>query len=198
MIPEEWQSAWAASRDLNARMHRHGVSTFKHAWFVAIPFVVGAGIGYIGADEISSWLARSALTLAGIFAGFTVTLILFTGRAEKTDGLVLEALEDYIAKVEYLLWSQIRTLNAFVLLALCCILWIVVDGSSIGAAVREWSSAALVGALALSMSRLMLLPYQIYEVHRFVLLSTLEANRRAISAQIDERRKTRNGLKAIP
>lgn len=182
LVPDEVQSAAAAAMQMLRVVTQTSFFWLKHAIAAGIPIAIGAGVGYWLSsfemvpqriDAIRS-VVTGILTFVAVLAGFMVTLMLFTGRTDGAKSLRVDAAELYVEKVTYLLFSQALTLAIHLLCALCCIAWLMLQGSD----VVDWAERALLiatfGLLALSMLRALLLPLQIYEVHHFELRSVVD------------------------
>lgn len=183
VVPDEIQSAKHAASELVKV-----ASKTSHFWlkqFVAsvLPLVAGGVTAYLVLSKASvqsspeglDSVVSSILTLASVLAGFMVTLMLFTGRTTGTSSLTVDQLPRYIDKITYLIFSQAFTLFILIFTSMLCIMWMVISSET-----TAWSpyiiifGAVISGFIVLSLLRVILLPFQIYEVHRFELDSIYE------------------------
>lgn len=172
LIPDEWQSAPALIRSMVSVVGETSHAVTKHIAGMLLPFFLGFLIGsYLPLiDTVEAGkLVRGILTVAGILAGFMVTLMVFTGRTEKTDLLDYESAKKYRNKVIYLLWSQTLTLFANVATVIAAIIWFYVTTICDDSQVLVTLTSTLFGFLAIALSRSILLPLQIFELHQFTL-----------------------------
>lgn len=174
LIPDEWQSLPALARDLSKTVCATSHAFLKQVVGFALPFSMGMVLGYHVAPlspESGAALVRGLLSFSGLLSGFMVTLMLFTGRTEKAESLSLEAAKTYREKVIYLLWSQTQTLAFGLLTALLSIAWMVTDDTVI---LHAGITIALFGFFGVAVTRLVLLPFQIFDLHQFALDQMVE------------------------
>ncbi len=189
-VPDEWQTIPELARQISAIVGQTSHAKFKQIVGFLAPFLVGASLAYISTPldlAAGAVVVRGALTLSGVLAGFMVTLMLFTGRAEKTDSLSLEAAQEYRGKVFYLLWSQTQTLVLSVITAMLALLWLFVAGTKVNFLI-DGVTVALFGFLCVSFLRVFLLPFQIFDMHKFALDRMVDEKR------LEENKLARKGL----
>lgn len=176
-IPDEWQSAAAAARDI-----RELVSRTTHAWFkiavgVGVPYAVGIALAVPAVPAVSGDFVTAAIAVLGILSGFLMSLMLFTGRLAGSETLTFEQAQQFRDKVLYLLWSESVTLLNYVLTLGLAALWYIVTGSqtrNTGLIVE----VLFLGGLFVSVLRSAALPYQVIEMHSFSLNALVDAKRR--------------------
>jgi len=192
LIPDEWQSLPALLRQILGIVGKTSHAYLKMLVGFALPFAAGSALGLYAipmTPSTSEALIRGVLSFAGLLSGFMVTLMLFTGRTEKTDSLSLEAAREYRDKVIYLLWSQTQTLVFSLTTALMSVLWMLAESRS-NSLMLEILTVGLFGFLAVALVRTVLLPLQIFDLHQFALNMMVsekaDALRKTIAEQKDE------------
>ncbi|PWV61636.1 hypothetical protein C7443_10564 [Plasticicumulans acidivorans] len=180
ILPSDWVSADAARREMEKQAAM--ADSFFSRWIVAffLPLLFGSLIGYFGPPVNKDFVA-ALVSAVGVLAGFTVTMMLFTGRMPGSEQLSIESTVDYVDKICYLLRSQCAALMSMFFTLLVCGLWLIFDGvkaapwSDLSPMIQRSSGIFLIGLLFLTSTKVILLPYQIYELQRF----TLEQLKRA-------------------
>lgn len=122
---------------------------------------------------LSNAVSSSMATIT-VLAGFTVTLMLFTGRTSNTQSLTADTAQTYVDKVTYLLFSQALTLLLHVLSIISCLIWILIQSLQQEQLASPIMLSLTAGLILLSLLRTLLLPLQIYDVHQFELSGMVE------------------------
>lgn len=185
IVSDEIQSAMDAGHEMLST-----VTTTSHFWLkqavaIFVPILLGAFVSYflIAAfitepepeqlKNLSSTVSNG-MTVITVLAGFTVTLMLFTGRTSNTKSLTADTAREYSDRVTYLLFSQSLTLVIHVVSIAACLSW-----SFMQALEQEQLASPIMlsftgGLVFLSFLRTLLLPLQIYDVHHFELSAMVE------------------------
>jgi len=193
-IPDDWQSATKARSDIIQQSKQPQNGKAKQIVAFVIPIITGALIGIYSYPFIKKDVIVAIITISGVLAGFVITLMLFTGRVSGSDSLDYEASIAYRAKITYLLWSQLNTFGSYIITVLICIAWIAIteNGARLSNTHSDYHislnvlSVIVTSFTALSMVRTYLLPYQIYEVHKFSLDALVKSKEKEINYSIDD------------
>lgn len=192
LIPEEVRNAKQISNELKEIANSASSNKAYIGWnFIILAF--GCLIGYAGSIFIDDNLLNAVIALSGIIVGFTITSMLFSGRSQHITKLTYEQTALYAHKTRYMLMSQINTLFAFLMCLLFCILSMIALKS--GALEKSIVTAIASGFLTLGCYRVMLLPFQIYEVHSFALDNLVAEAQKEIEDNLKS--KTQERLKII-
>jgi len=174
--PDEWVSATRSLVDMYSTASKTNRAGLKLVMSIGLPAAVGLILGFLFTPGLlpssAGGFAKGILPFAGILAGFVVTLMLVTGRTDKADKLDFEDAQEFRDKVIYLLWSQALTLLSHMGTAIVAIIVLIADAGSSNWAL--WVTVPILfAALTVSLTRTLLLPLQIFELHRFVLDMTI-------------------------
>lgn len=186
LIPDDWLSAARAAHDMGRVVRNTSYATTRRVIGFGLPMLIGVVIGIIFHAKISSNISESVLTLSGVLAGFVVTQMLFTGRVAGAELLGFEDVKEYAEKIIYLLWSQVLTLMVYLATALVALGHMTVDDKT-PEVIGLMLSALLIGFLSVAIIRTVLLPYQIYEIHRFSLNALIHEKEKLVNEE--KRRK---------
>jgi len=196
LIPEEVRNAKQISNELKEVANSASSNKAYIGWNLIV-MVLGACIGFLGASYIDDSLLNAAIALSGIIIGFTITSMLFSGRSQYLTKLTYEQTALYAHKTRYMLMSQINTLFAF----LMCLIFSMLSMVAIKSGLLDKVVMIVVasGFLTLGCYRIVLLPFQIYEVHSFALDNLVAESREEfeddVKAKTQERLKALNGIK---
>ncbi len=196
LIPEEVRNAKQISNELKEVANSASSNKAYIGWNLIV-MVLGACIGFLGAGYIDDSLLNAAIALSGIIIGFTITSMLFSGRSQYLTKLTYEQTALYAHKTRYMLMSQINTLFAF----LMCLIFSMLSMVAIKSGLLDKVIMIVVasGFLTLGCYRIVLLPFQIYEVHSFALDNLVAESREEfegdVKAKTQERLKALNGIK---
>lgn len=179
-VSDEIQSAMDAGQQMFGVVTQTSYFWLKQAIAIFIPIISG----YL----ISKWLIQtfilsvnqeklnnlstavgSSMAVITVLAGFTVTLMLFTGRASSTKSLTADTAQTYVDKVTYLLFSQALTLVLHVISIVSCLTWIFIQSLHKDQLASPFILSITAGLIFLSLLRTLLLPLQIFDVHQFEL-----------------------------
>ena len=166
LIPEEVRNAKLVSDELG-KVARTGSSNAAYlSWNVSI-LGLGGVLGYLGSSFVDDNLLNAIIAFAGVIIGFVITAMLFSGRSQYLTKMTYEQTLLYAHKTRYMLMSQINTLFAF----LMCLLFSVLTMVSIKSGYLHAPTALVFasGFFVLGCYRILLLPFQIYDVHSFAL-----------------------------
>lgn len=166
LIPEEVRNAKLVSDELG-EVARSGTSNTAYLCWNALVLVVGGVPGYFGASFVDDNLLNAIIAFSGVIIGFVITAMLFSGRSQYLTKMTYEQTLLYAQKTRYMLMSQINTLFSFLMCLLFCILTMV--SSKSGFLHQPTAVAFSAGFFVLGCYRVLLLPFQIYDVHSFAL-----------------------------
>lgn len=166
LIPEEVRNAKLVSDELGEVARTGSSNTAYLSWNVSI-LVIGGVLGYLGSSFVDDNLLNAIIAFAGVIIGFVITAMLFSGRSQYLTKMTYEQTLLYAHKTRYMLMSQINTLFAF----LMCLLFSVLTMVSIKSGYLHAPTALVFasGYFVLGCYRILLLPFQIYDVHSFAL-----------------------------
>lgn len=196
LIPEEVRNAKQISDELKAVANSASSNKAYVGWnFMVLAF--GAVVGLLGFRFIDEGLLNASIAFSGIIIGFTITSMLFSGRSQYLTRLTYEQTVLYAHKTRYMLMSQINTLFAFIMCLLFCMLSMIAIKS--GVLERSIVTAIASGFLMLGCYRVILLPFQIYEVHSFALDNLVAESQKEVAEEVkaktQERLRLLEGLK---
>ncbi len=142
---------------------------------MVLPFLVGGLISVEVHTYLDSLHVRSLMAFFGILSGFTITLMLFTGKVDEVNQLDVDDMREYRSKVIYLLWSQTKSLFVYIIAIGVCFIWLLCR-EALGESKADMDiftlnafNVSIFGLVVLSICRISLLPFQIFEVHKFSL-----------------------------
>jgi len=192
LIPEEVRNAKQISDELG-EVARTGSSNAAYlCWNVAV-LIVGGIVGFFGSTFVDDNLLNAVIAFAGVIIGFVITAMLFSGRSQFLTKMTHEQTLLYAHKTRYMLMSQINTLFAFLMCLLFSVLTMVAMKSGFLHAPTALVFAS--GFFVLGCYRILLLPFQIYDVHSFALENLIADSSENTSANI--RSKTADRLKLL-
>lgn len=198
LIPEEVRNAKLV-RDELADVAKSGSSNGVYlAWNLAV-LVVGGVLGYFGSGFVDDNLLNAVIAFDGVIMGFVITAMLFSGRSQFVSKMSYEQTALYAHKTRYMLMSQMNTLFSFLMCLLFCVLTMVASKakaqgllpSSVVTVLVVMSSAFF----ALGCYRVLLLPFQIYDVHSFALSNLVADSKESVSKDI--KAKTEDRLRLL-
>lgn len=166
LIPEEVRNAKLVSDELKDVAQSASSNVAYIGWNFLI-LAGGAALGFFCASFVDDNLLNAVIAFNGIIIGFIITSMLFSGRSPYLTKLSYEQTLLYAHKTRYMLMSQINTLFSF----LMCLLFSVLSMVAIKSGVLDRGVVVLLasGFFALGCYRIILLPFQIYDVHSFAL-----------------------------
>ncbi|UWS68394.1 hypothetical protein [Pseudomonas mosselii] len=198
LIPEEVRNAKLV-RDELADVAKSGASNGVYlAWNLAV-LVIGGALGYFGSGFVDDNLLNAVIAFDGVIMGFVITAMLFSGRSQFVSKMSYEQTALYAHKTRYMLMSQMNTLFSFLMCLLFCVLTMVASKakaqgllpSSVVTVLVVMSSAFF----ALGCYRVLLLPFQIYDVHSFALSNLVADSKEDVSKDI--KAKTEDRLRLL-
>ncbi|MDT8907060.1 hypothetical protein [Pseudomonas prosekii] len=192
LIPEEVRNAKLISDELG-EVARTGSSNAAYLCWNITVLVVGGVLGFLGASFVDDNLLNAIIAFAGVIIGFVITAMLFSGRSQYLTKMTYEQTLLYAHKTRYMLMSQINTLFAF----LMCLLFSVLTMVSIKSGYLHAPTALVFasGFFVLGCYRILLLPFQIYDVHSFALDNLIADSNESTSA--DVKAKTAERLRLL-
>lgn len=193
LIPEEVRNAKLV-RDELADVAKSGASNGIYlAWNFAV-LVIGGVLGYFGSGFVDDNLLNAVIAFDGVIMGFVITAMLFSGRSQFISKMSYEQTALYAHKTRYMLMSQMNTLFAFLMCLLFCVLTMVASKAK-AQGIPEVVVTVLVvmssAFFALGCYRILLLPFQIYDVHSFALNNLVADAKEEVSKDIKSRTEDR-------
>lgn len=176
LIPEEVRNAKQVNDELGD-VARSGSSNLAYLIWNSVVLCVGALLGWLGADYVDDSLLNGVLAFDGVIVGFVITAMLFSGRSQFLSKMSYEQTLLYAHKTKYMLMSQINTLFSFLISLLFGVMTMAAMKS--GYLDRSVSVSLASAFFLMGCYRVLLLPFQIYDVHSFALdnlISDSEAN----------------------
>ena len=194
LIPEEVRNAKLIKDELG-QVAASGSSNCAYLIWHLVILGIGGSLGYFGAPFIDDNLLNAVIAFSGIIMGFVITAMLFSGRSQFLSKMSHEQTMLYAHKTRYMLMSQINTLFSFLMCLLFCILTMI----SIKVKSGIFSSTTLVALSAaffgLGCYRILLLPFQIYDVHSFALNNLIADSEEKLKEEVNQ--TTEELLKAL-
>lgn len=166
LIPEEVRNAKLVSEELG-EVARTGSSNAAYLCWNVFVLAIGGLLGFFGSPYVDDNLLNAVIAFDGVIIGFVITAMLFSGRSQYLTKMSYEQTLLYAQKTKYMLMSQINTLFAFLMCLLFCVLTMISIKS--GFLHRGTLTVLSAGFFMLGCYRILLLPFQIYEVHSFAL-----------------------------
>ena len=166
LVPEEVRTAKLVSDELGEVSRATASNSTYIVWNFCV-FLFGCIVGFVGAPYADDNLLNGLIMFDGVVVGFVITAMLFSGRSQYLTKMSHEQTLLYAQKTKYMLMSQINTLFSF----LMCLLFSVLSMAAIktGFMDRAIVFVLCLGYFSLGCYRIMLLPFQIYDVHSFAL-----------------------------
>jgi hypothetical protein len=168
ILPDSWITSWHAMLEMRQIARQSKRSQIKLAVSGTPFFAASIAALLLVETPLTSEFLTAVIAVAGILAGFIMSLILASGKPPTIN------VEVHLAKllrkrIIYILWDHTITLSLFILtLVLACAL-LAISGGLFSTAERI-ATAVCVGLLATGLFRaLCLLPYQIFELQKFQL-----------------------------
>lgn len=205
LVPDEVQSATASGANLLSVATRTSHFWLKQTLGILLPFAMGAAVSrwvvgmVIQPVQLQSLkeVIVGILTFVSVLAGFMVTLMLFTGRTDGAKLLDARKTPAYVDKMTYLLFSQASALAVHIACAAACLAWMLLYGVGAKGPAVIWLFHFNFGLLAVAMAKSLLLPLQIYELHRFEFDALLDQKRAETQAARQAERQ-QGGVELIP
>lgn len=148
--------------------------------FLVLGCSIAAALVFFGAlsgGDKEFW--RAGLTALSILSGFMVATMVFTGKIEAAKSLSVTELRDVTAKSNYLLLYQIGTLaNHLICIPIMLITPSIAAVSKVGGVCF---AILAFGLFMVSITRSLLIPIQIMELHRFTHAALLREKREEAS-----------------
>jgi len=187
-FPDEWLAAFEASSNLKKTAKKTPHAVFKLFIGVLFPFLGGSIAAFFLQLRVSENFVVGAITTIGILLGFSMSLMLFTGRGSGAESLNYDEAKVYRDKIIYLLWSQSLTLISYTMtLALGIILLLIgVDKVSLAETI---ALSMFIGALILCFVRTAMLPYQLIDMHTFNLKMLVETKQKQLKKELEKQKR---------
>ncbi|MDO7930607.1 hypothetical protein Q6A26_03310 [Xanthomonas euvesicatoria pv. eucalypti] len=205
LVLDEVQSATSAGTNLVSVASRTSHFWLKQFLGFIVPFATGTAASLLIVDAIIKPSQAQSLkevivgilTFVSVLAGFMVTLMLFTGRTDSAKLLSARQAPAYVDKMTYLLFSQASALAVHITCAAVCLIWMLLYGVGAKGDAISWLFHASFGLLAVAMVKSLLLPLQIYELHRFEFDALLDQKRIDVEAS-KQSELAKGGVDLIP
>lgn len=188
LIPEEVKNASLVSKEL-AEVSRSGNSNIAFLVWNFLVMALGGLLGFLASEVVDDNLLNAVIAFDGVIMGFVITAMLFSGRSQYLSKMTYEQTVLYAHRTRYMLMSQINTLMAFLMCLLSSVLLMVAMKSGF----LDKTILAVLSAsfFLLGCYRVMLLPFQIYDVHSLALDNLVadsnESTANDVKAQTAER-----------
>lgn len=178
VVPDEWQTAGAVLSEVVRSASRTSHFWLKQAVGFGLPFAVGSALCYLAlnsggvlltASPHVARLASAVIAFAAIVSGFMITLMLFTGKVDGHNDVAAERVHEFKAKVCYLLLVQGLSVLAHVLTALSAVTWLILHTVGTDEPHLRYVMMVMCGMAMISVTRTILVPLQIFELHAFTL-----------------------------
>lgn len=182
LLPEELRNAQAVNREL-ATVARASRSNTVYLVFNSLVFLVGGGLTLFGTKFVDEGFLNAIIAFSGVIIGFVITAMLFSGRSQFLGKLTLEQAHRYVLKTKYILMSQMNTLFAF----LMCLVFSLLTMLSLKTSLvfsKDFSIFFAAGFFFLGCYRMLILPFQIYDIHSFALNNLLEDSAEEVKSGI--------------
>ena len=194
LIPEEVRNAKLV-RDELAGVASSGARNWVYlAWNLLI-LMVGGILGFFGAPFVDDNLLNAVIAFDGVIMGFVITAMLFSGRSQFVTKMTYEQTVLYAHKTRYMLMSQINTLFAFLMCLLFCLLTMVLMKAKAEILTVSISVVMSSAFFTLGCYRVLLLPFQIYDVHSFALNNLIVDSKAEVADTV--RSKTEDRLRLL-
>jgi hypothetical protein len=167
LIPEEVRNANLVSKELG-KVALSGSSNQAYIWWNLLVLTLGTVAGYLSSSFVDDNLLNAVIAFDGVIMGFVITAMLFSGRSQYLSKMSYEQTVLYAHKTKYMLMSQINTLFSFLVCLLFSVLSMVALKSG-GFFSKNVLVALSAGYFFLGCYRVLLLPFQIYDVHSLAL-----------------------------
>lgn len=186
--PDEILSAWSSGRRATKTLGQTSHPVIKLLISTLVPAAAGLLLGLFTFDYHArmfndatvAWIIRVGLSVSG----FAIALMMFTGyKPDHT--MEPDDAEDFRDKVLYMHFCQILTFLAAAATVVTGLVWILAATAGWQRS-REIMVFLLLAFLCLSISRVALLPFQIFELHAYGVESRVDASRQRVSKQIEE------------
>jgi hypothetical protein len=167
LVPEELRNAKKVSDALADVACMSKSNTSYLAWNFII-FAIGCLGGFFADSVVDDTLINAIITFDGVIIGFVITAMLFSGRSQYLSKMSYEQTKIYSARTKYMLMSQINTLFAFLMCLVFSLLAMLAmkKGTIFD---KNILVSVLAGYFVLGCYRMVLLPFQIYDIHSFAL-----------------------------
>jgi len=172
LIPEELRNAKKVSDALAtvASMSKSNLSYL--VWNFAV-FLIGAILGFFSGKVVDEALLNAIITFDGVIIGFVITAMLFSDRSQYVSKMTYEQTKIYSARTKYMLMSQINTLFSFLVCLVCSLLAMLAMKANVMLD-KVILISLVAGYFFLGCYRMLLLPFQIYDIHSFALDNLVE------------------------
>jgi len=183
LLPEELRNAKLIKDELGD-VAKSGSSNVVYLCWNFMILTVGGLLGYFGAPFVDDNLLNAVIAFDGVIMGFVITAMLFSGRSQFLSKMSYEQTLLYAHKTRYMLMSQINTLFSFLVCLLFSILTMVAMKMK-GGVLNQTSLVVLSSAFfTLGCYRVLLLPFQIYDVHSFALDNLVADSEEKVSTDV--------------
>lgn len=187
-IPDEILSAYSSMVDSISVLNKTTHPIIKITSLTSIPILVGVSLSWCLSDfqtevftpQFIIWAMRFSISAAG----FAVALMMFTGY--KPDHTMSpDDARDFADKVLFMHFCQILTFVVATLSLLVSIAWMAANSINASLTV-SFLNYIMMALLTLTISRVILLPFQIFELHAFGIESKVTASIQRVAEELDE------------
>lgn len=184
LLPEELRNVQLVNREL-ADVARASQSNPVYLAFNMAVFFLGACLSLLCSDFVDEGLLNAIIAFSGVIFGFVITAMLFSGRSQYVGKLTYEQTLLYVLKTKYILMSQINTLFAFLMCLVFCLLTMLAVKTKL-LLDKDIAVFLASGFFFLGCYRMLILPFQIYDIHSFALNNLID----------DSAEEVRSGVRA--
>lgn len=192
-IPDDWRSAWTSLRDMGAIADRTSGAKLKWAITFVLPFALGGTVGFVVTPPLVAAadsspvgeLAGAIVGLGAILTGFLVTQLLFTGRHQVAAHHSYEVFVQSADRLRFLLVSQAITVVASLLMTVFAIVWLgaLIVGADL--LLLQLLGACLGGFAFVAVLRMLLMPFQIFELHQAALDDQIQSREASLRQSLE-------------
>uniref|UniRef100_A0A7C2B9A6 Uncharacterized protein n=1 Tax=Pseudomonas graminis TaxID=158627 RepID=A0A7C2B9A6_9PSED len=188
LIPEEVRNA-KLIRDELAEVSAAASSNWAYLCWNFLVLILGAGIGLLCAKFVDNDVLNAVIAFDGVIIGFVITAMLFSGRSQFLTKLSYEQVLLYAQKTRYMLLSQMNTLFSF----LACLIFSVLSMISLKSGYVDKQTVVVLAAsfFILGCYRIILLPFQIYDIHSFALDNLIADSADSVAGNVKSKTEER-------
>lgn len=193
LVPEELRNAKKVSDALAdvASMSKNNSSYL--VWNFSV-FLIGSVFGYWFGSVVDEGLINAIITFDGVIIGFVITAMLFSGRSQYLSSMSYEQTKIYASRTKYMLMSQINTLFSFLVCLVFALLSMLAMKNN-GMLDKGVLVSMVMGYFLLGCYRMILLPFQIYDIHSFALDNLVQDS--AVALRVKTKAAAEERLKVL-
>lgn len=167
LLPEELRNVHLVNSEL-AGVAQASHSNFAYLAFNVTIFLIGAFLSIFLSSLVDEGLLNALISFSGVIMGFVIMSMFVSGRSPFAAKLTYEQTLLYVLKTKYILLSQISTLISLFLCVVFCFLAILSIKTKLPID-KGVVMFFVAGFFFLGCYRMLILPFQIYDIHSFAL-----------------------------